>query len=457
MKITKSPLEVKNAFSAVVFLLLGLSFSLQAGNSPWSDWPHWLGPLRNGSSPEKGLLREWPEEGMKQLWLQKVPKGEGSVCVFKGQIFISGAAAFNGIDSVVCCLDAFSGKLVWKSPYKFERKPAPIGWGYCARDTISATEKYVYHMNEQGPLICLNRITGEIVWTRDLDAEYKPSHSDWNGFCMSPFAEDGIIFQPVGGDTLKRSDKARYFGIDAATGKNTWDYAEGVGTTSYKEGGASTFQTPALMTLGNDKCAVVIANGKIFGIRISDGKKLWTRAGVVSQLSTILVSGSYVLVSQNMTVFKVTKADPSPDDKPLWKHAEGSHCITPVIKEGFIYALVDVPGNVLPWKYTLKCIELETGIVKWEQKGFESGASIMLADGLLFIRTNTTLMLVEANPEKYVQKGKMEIFSGTNQFQLWGWVMPTLAYGRLFVRTESTVFCFQAAEKVPRREEIMNK
>ena len=33
-----------------------------------SEWPGWLGPNRDGKSPDTGLLKQWPEEGPNLLW-----------------------------------------------------------------------------------------------------------------------------------------------------------------------------------------------------------------------------------------------------------------------------------------------------------------------------------------------------------------------------------------------------
>ena len=33
-----------------------------------ADWPQWLGPHRDGHSPEKGLLKMWPNGGPKLDW-----------------------------------------------------------------------------------------------------------------------------------------------------------------------------------------------------------------------------------------------------------------------------------------------------------------------------------------------------------------------------------------------------
>src|SRR6476469_5479473 len=65
-------------------LLFGVMILLAA--PAWAgDWPQWLVPARNGTSPETGLLTTWPAGGPKVLW--KVPGGDGysSVAVAGGR------------------------------------------------------------------------------------------------------------------------------------------------------------------------------------------------------------------------------------------------------------------------------------------------------------------------------------------------------------------------------------
>src|SRR5215210_895599 len=54
---------------------LGVLLILGAATATAADWPQWLGPDRNGASPEKGLLTTWPAGGPKVLW--KVEGGDG--------------------------------------------------------------------------------------------------------------------------------------------------------------------------------------------------------------------------------------------------------------------------------------------------------------------------------------------------------------------------------------------
>ncbi|MEI7905576.1 MAG: PQQ-binding-like beta-propeller repeat protein, partial [Candidatus Firestonebacteria bacterium] len=263
--------------------------------SLYSDWPQWLGPNRNGSSPEKGLLREWPSEGPKMLWAFPVTKGWGSVCVSKGEVFLSGL----GKNYTIHCLDAFTGKEKWKFEYELGRKKLDIGWGWCPRDTIAATEKYIYSQNEQGQLYCIDRQKGTKVRMRDLDAEYGTSHNDWKGWCQSPLVEDGIVFMAAAGLNYKPGEKARYFGFDAETGKTVWEAVEPPGPTPHRFGGADPSQTASVVFFGGEKCALVTANGKLFAIRFKDGKKIWTheKAHVQQHMTGPIIIGDQILLS----------------------------------------------------------------------------------------------------------------------------------------------------------------
>ena len=40
-----------------------------------ADWPSFQGPRGDGTSPETGLLREWPKDGPPVAW--RVPIGQG--------------------------------------------------------------------------------------------------------------------------------------------------------------------------------------------------------------------------------------------------------------------------------------------------------------------------------------------------------------------------------------------
>src|SRR5207244_3178091 len=63
-------LFMKNSFKSLrrSALPIGIGLLILSASLRAADWPQWRGPQRNGSSPEKGLLKEWPKEGPMLVW-----------------------------------------------------------------------------------------------------------------------------------------------------------------------------------------------------------------------------------------------------------------------------------------------------------------------------------------------------------------------------------------------------
>jgi len=59
-----------------------------AACSSLADWPQYLGPDRNAISPEKGLLRSWPEAGPEVLWTISLGAGYGGAAVSDGKVYV---------------------------------------------------------------------------------------------------------------------------------------------------------------------------------------------------------------------------------------------------------------------------------------------------------------------------------------------------------------------------------
>src|SRR5512137_1174553 len=54
-------------------------------------WPGWLGPNRDGHSPDTGLLEQWPAAGPKLLWqVDNLGSGWSSVAVANNRVYVTG-------------------------------------------------------------------------------------------------------------------------------------------------------------------------------------------------------------------------------------------------------------------------------------------------------------------------------------------------------------------------------
>ena len=80
-----------------------------AGGS--ANWPGWLGPNRDGKSPDTGLLKQWPEGGPPLLWKATgIGRGYSSVTVVDGLVYITGML---GSSEVLSAFD-MDGQQKWQ-------------------------------------------------------------------------------------------------------------------------------------------------------------------------------------------------------------------------------------------------------------------------------------------------------------------------------------------------------
>jgi outer membrane protein assembly factor BamB len=91
----------------------------------------------------------------------------------------------------------------------------------------------------------------------------------------------------------------------------------------------------------------------------------------------------------------------------------------------------------------LTCLNFMTGETMWADRSVGKG-SLICADGHLYIRSERgPIALVEANPNGYVEKGRFMQPERTGQN---AWTHPVIAGGRLYIRDQDTLFCYNVAE-----------
>lgn len=76
------------------------------------DWLQYLGPNRNSTSAEKGILRSWPVGGPQVLWTVSVGKGFGGPVVKGRRVYLLDRDDAKG--ETLRCLDLADGKELWQ-------------------------------------------------------------------------------------------------------------------------------------------------------------------------------------------------------------------------------------------------------------------------------------------------------------------------------------------------------
>ena len=90
------------------------------------------------------------------------------------------------------------------------------------------------------------------------------------------------------------------------------------------------------------------------------------------------------------------------------------------------------------------CMDFKTGEVAWRERTIGSGG-VLYADGHLYLRNDRgDMALIEANPEELVEKGE---FEQPDQSEEKTWPTPVISGGRLYLRDQGTLLCFDVKKK----------
>ncbi len=395
-------IAVVTALGVFVFSWSVMSFAEDASNA--ADWHQWRGPNRDGISTEKGWVSVWPEGGPKVLWKTSVGVGYSTVSVSGGRVYTMGNA--EKIDTVYC-LDANTGDEVWKYSYRCATEsgghPGPAS-------TPTVDGKYVYTLSREGHFFCFDADSGKVIWSKHVK-DFGAKSPEWD-FASSSLASGKMIIVDVG-ITLA---------LDKSTGNLIWktkDYGDAWNIKNYGGGYSSPF---AFQLNGSQRLAVFNSSGLVI-LNPENGQELllqpWKTSYNVNAVTPI-ISGDKVFISSGYNVGCALVQVSGDKPTVIWQNKDmRNHFNSCVLWEGHLYGFDESE---------LKCLDFQTGEVKWSQKGLGKG-SLMLADGKLIIMGDKgDLVIAEASPEGFKEISRAKVLSGLC------WTVPVLSGGKLYCR-----------------------
>jgi outer membrane protein assembly factor BamB len=408
---------------ALPLVLFAARLDSAPGKSGKSDWPQWQGANRTAMSAETDLLESWPKGGPKLLWnITGMGAGFSTPSVAAGRIFTMGNK--DKIEYVIA-LDESDGKALWQFPIGDERSN---GGGYPGPRCTPAVEgNRLYALGLNGDLVCLDVTTGQLVWRRDLrDKKELDGHPGGWGYTESPLIDgDKLLITPGG-------KKNTIVALKKTTGELIW-------SAQVPEGDNAGYSSIAIATIAGTKQYVQFMQRGVVSVEAETGKYLWRHNGAANgtaNISTPVVSGDYVFSAsaygKGGALAKITR------DGDKWSATEvyftsdmQNHHGGMILLNGYLY------GNN---GGKLACLEFKTGKVMW-QSNIPGKGSIAFADGCLYYRNEGgkgTLYLVEANPEKFVERGR---FDQPDRSKRNAWAHPVIANGRLYIADQDALFC----------------
>ncbi len=177
------------------------------------DWPQWQGPNRDGKSADRGLLKQWPENGPPLSWrVDKLGGGDGGPAIAGGRVFVM---SNRGDKEVVWALSEKDGSEIWVSPLGpvFQQQPSQGREGPSCTPTVDGERLYVEGLG--GNVACLQVQDGKIVWQRSLTEDFGGRRPMWS-FRESPLVDgDKVIVTPGGADAI-------LVALNKLTGETVW-------------------------------------------------------------------------------------------------------------------------------------------------------------------------------------------------------------------------------------------
>src|SRR5437868_1123262 len=144
---------------------------LSAGGVSAQDWPQWRGPNRDNKVTGFTAPTAWPK-ALTQKWTAKVGEGDSSPVLVGDKVYVFSR---QGGEEVTSCLDAASGKILWHDKYAAAAVTgAAAGFGKVKhtgpRSTPAVADGKVCTLGVAGVVSCLDADSGKVVWRQDTKA-----------------------------------------------------------------------------------------------------------------------------------------------------------------------------------------------------------------------------------------------------------------------------------------------
>ena len=414
MKLHLSFKHIVAATLAILVLTYVMSFATVADDAP--DWHQWRGPHRNGISTEKGWLSVWPEEGPKVLWKTSVGTGYSSVSVSGGRVYTMGNSEKT---DTVYCLDANTGDVVWKYSYPCATEsgghPGPAS-------TPTVDGKYVYTLSREGHLFCLDADSGKVIWSKHVK-DFGAKSPEWD-FASSPLILGNMIIVDVG----------MALALDKSTGNLIWKTKDYGDAWEIKNQGGG-YSSPFAFHLNDSQRLAVFNSSGLVILDPENGQELvlhpWKTSYNVNA-ATPIVSDDKVFISSGYNVGCALIQISGNKPAVIWQNKNmGNHFNSCVLWEGHLYGFDES---------TLKCLDFQTGDVKWKKRGLGKGSLMLADDKLIIMGDKGDLVIAEASPDSFKEISRVKILEGLC------WTVPVLSGGKIYCRNhEGDLVCLDVS------------
>jgi len=420
-------MEIKKNISVALMLFVMISVSVpllpasEVGDQP--GWPEFHGPGRTNISPDKGLLKEWPEGGPRLLWTYShCGKGYSGVAIAQGMIFTAGD--FDRVEMILA-LD-MNGKFLWKSPNGDAWRRSSPG----SRATPTYNDGVVYHMNPTGRLAAYEARSGEQIWAKDLKSLFEAKYGVW-ALAENVIVEgDKVLCMPGG-------PKGRIVALDKRTGKTRWVNTEIEHSAAYCSG--------VVVTYGGKRQLLSMTQKSVVSVDVETGALLWSAPFVPrspqNALTPVFQDGFVFIACGHSSGGSLMKPDlATRTATTVWHRPDLDDCHSgALLLNGRLYGTSCRQGGKCFY-----CVDFLTGrTIKLDQTLGKVG--ITCADGMIYaLNHRGTMFLLAITPDGFDIVSRFELKKKPTNSYL---AHPVVFDGKLYIRCDEDLYAYDVRAK----------
>jgi outer membrane protein assembly factor BamB len=396
----------------------GLALLLTATSALAADWPQWLGPNRDGTSPE--AIKPWKGD-LKVLWRKPVGPGHSSPVIAGGKVYLFAQVAGKE-EEALHAFDAKAGDSLWTTAYERGKFWTLFGTGPQGTPTVAGGK--VYTFGPTGFLTAFDAAKGTKLWQVDTEKDFSVTRLRF-GAAASPLVDDGKIVLNIGGK-----------------GAGVVAFSTDKGEVAWKSLDDGPSYSSAIKAKGE---YVVLTSEGVRGLSPKDGKLKWKvpLKDKANESSTTPMMAGDLLLAATITRGMVGLKRDGDGYKAAWKNpALTCYFSTPIPAGKHIYA-VTAKMQIVPTS-SLRCIEAATGKVLWTKESIGTWHAAMLKtkDGkLLLLSDHGDLILFQPDAKEYKELARTKVTKVKGI-----WAHPALSDGKVYLRDDKELICIQMPE-----------
>ncbi|MFT3878401.1 MAG: PQQ-like beta-propeller repeat protein [Gemmatales bacterium] len=413
------------------------------------DWPHWMGPQRDNTWREEGLLEKFPQGGPKIVWRTAIAGGYSGPAVTKNRLYVTDYVttenskienfkrdkSFTGKERVLC-LNAKNGSEVWHYEYPVTYT---ISYPSGPRCTPIVHQGKVYTLGAEGNLLCFDAEEEKLLWSHDLKKEYKTKAALW-GYSAHPLIDGNKLITLVGGEG------SHVVAFDKDTGKELWK-----ALTSSEQG----YSPPTIINASGVRQLILYRPDAVTSLNPENGQEYWSipyqaTNGSIIMAPIVWKDLMYVAGFSNKSL--LLKLGDKPGATEVWRDKKGAGIcpvnVQPFNDNGTLYGF-DQSGIFYGMEIASgKRLWQTTDVMKHRAQGSETGFIVKQGDRYWIFNELGELIICKLSPEGYKEIDRAKVIDMTNT--AFGrdvvWCMPAFANKRMYVRNDKECICVELAK-----------